>query len=160
MALFHKFFDQLGAEMKRYGNFVNHKEIGEIDVTVKEIILTTVEHAIPDTPNCSKYDHRVDNATDLMRVFLDMVQSVKAADPDDYTDYCYRIRQEYKHISDKQYLEDRIKFLKQLGGMSDEQDYDDPKDASPMFFSYWGQKRFQKKAVTNINNEIEWLRQV
>lgn len=66
--------------MKNYGNFVSHKEITEIDVTTKEIILTTIEHKVPDTPNCSKYDHSVDNAVELMKVFLDMDLSILGSD--------------------------------------------------------------------------------
>ena len=81
--------------MKDYGNLVNKKEITEIDVTVKEIILTTIELKIPHIPNCSKYDHTVDNSTDLMRIFLDMNLSILGSDQKTYVDYCHRIRLQY-----------------------------------------------------------------
>ena len=48
LSLYHKFFDELVMDMKEYRSFINPNELTEIDVTVKDIVMATVSHSIPD----------------------------------------------------------------------------------------------------------------
>lgn len=126
MELFLKFYDEIGKDMMSYGTQVNYKEILEIDVTAKEMIQTTLDQQVPESPNSEKY---VDNAIDLIRVMLDFSNCIMGSDNVTYNDYCQRIRMESQHVPDKQYIQERIALLKRICNIPEDQDVINFKDA-------------------------------
>lgn len=113
------------------------KEIGqnELDVKiVKKMILATKNHKIDldDTKN-----------NDL-KLFLDMDLAILASNPFDYKHYTQKIREEYNHYPYEVYCKKRAEVMQSLLGKR-------------VFLGEYFFERCEKKARTNIKNEISFL---
>lgn len=80
------------------------------------------------------------------RYFLDMDLSILGAEPPEFRTYCNQIRQEFHFVPDEEYLAGRIRVLERF------------LDRSSIFFSTWGQRRFEQRARINLVMELERLR--
>lgn len=72
-----------------------------------------------------------------------------------YKEYCERVREEYQHIEDLDFIHGRIKVLKYLSKADEDQDSD-----KNIYFTEWGQEKFQSQAMINMKNEIQWLNEI
>lgn len=72
-----------------------------------------------------------------------------------YKEYCERVREEYQHIEDLDFIHGRIKVLKHLSKADEDQDSD-----KNIYFTEWGQEKFQSQAMINMKNEIQWLNEI
>lgn len=72
-----------------------------------------------------------------------------------YKEYCERVREEYQHIEDLDFIHGRIKVLKHLSKADEDQDLD-----KNIYFTEWGQEKFQSQAMINMKNEIQWLNEI
>ena len=72
-----------------------------------------------------------------------------------YKEYCERVREEYQHIEDLDFIHGRIKVLKHLSKADEDQDSD-----KNIYFTEWGQEQFQSQAMINMKNEIQWLNEI
>ena len=99
--------------------------------------------------------HRVPENGDnyVLKLFLDLDLSVLGWPENDYKEYCERVRAEYQHIEDLDFVNGRIKVLKHLSKVDQELDKN-------IYFTEWGQKKFQEQALVNMSNEILWLNEI
>ena len=68
-----------------------------------------------------------------MKLFLDMDLSVLGWPEESYKEYCERVREEYKHIEDLDFINGRIKVLKHLSKADESKDSD-----KNIYFTEWG----------------------
>jgi predicted metal-dependent HD superfamily phosphohydrolase len=78
-------------------------------------------------------------------ILLDLDLSILGSQPNDYFSYAAAIRQEYKHIGIKNFLDGRIAFLRDMTNKQE------------IFKTQYFQDRFEKQARENIKLELESL---
>jgi len=88
---------------------------------------------------------RLLQGTILAEVFLDLDLSILGASEDDYNGYMEQIREEFKHYSEAEYRDGRIKVMQ--GFLNRER----------LYFSDYFYSKYEVRARENIEREIKSL---
>ena len=83
---------------------------------------------------------------DLIKLFLDLDLSVLGWPTDEYSDYALRVRYEYQHYPDEDFISGRQKVLEHLGN----------KD-KPIYFTDFFKQKFEDQARQNMQEEKDML---
>jgi predicted metal-dependent HD superfamily phosphohydrolase len=97
----------------------------------------TAAHRIPEGVGA-------DEAKDMAE-FLDMDLSILAASPTAFDTYDTAIRREYRHVPWLAYVLARRRILKAF------------LTRPTLYFSDWGQERFEERARSNLRRRLKWL---
>ena len=102
---------------------------------VDAIIRATIKHQLPQEME----------SKDDCAIFLDMDLSVLGWKPEQYNDYCHRIRMEYHHVPNDKFIPGRIKVLEHLGSQE------------TIYLTDHFRLKYESQARENMKNEIQFL---